>query len=119
MNCPKCTRENKDSAKFCVECGGNLKHETESKPNSDGRRQAERKYAEGKSPILSCILSLVIVGVGQIYNGDVKKGILMFIGAVIGGICTCWAGGFLWLAMAIWSAIDAYRVAAKDAPLWR
>lgn len=60
-----------------------------------------------KSPGVALLLSLLIVGAGQVYNGDVGKGILMFIGCVL-----------LWLVMLgwiinIWSILDAYSVASR------
>jgi TM2 domain-containing membrane protein YozV len=65
--------------------------------------------------VLAAILSAVIVGVGQFYNGDVKKGAIMLVGAVILGAATA---GALWLALAIWSAIDAYQVANGTGKMW-
>ena len=72
-------------------------------------------YAEGKNPVASLIMSLFIVGLGQFYNGDIKKGVLMLAGAIVGGPLTF---GILWIALAIWSAIDAYQVADRNASLW-
>lgn len=81
-----------------------------------GRRQPAMKiYAESKTPILALIFSLVIVGLGQFYNGDVKKGFLMLGGAIVGGLLSF---TLLWWAFSIWSAIDAYRVAKRSIPLW-
>jgi hypothetical protein len=83
-----------------------------------GPSTAPARYAEGRNPVVALILSGVIVGVGQFYNGDHKKGALMFLGAVVAGLFTSWACGFGWFGIAIWSAIDAYRVAKRTAPLW-
>jgi TM2 domain-containing membrane protein YozV len=69
---------------------------------------AAPRTATGKNPVVAAILSALVVGVGQFYNGDVKKGAAMLIGAVLLGVAT---GGLLWLALAIWSAVDAYQVA--------
>jgi TM2 domain-containing membrane protein YozV len=71
--------------------------------------------ATGKNPILAAVLSAVIVGVGQFYNGDFKKGAAMLAGAVILGALTA---GVLWLALAIWSAVDAYQVANGTGKIW-
>lgn len=61
--------------------------------------------ASPKSAGLALILSVLIPGLGQCYNGQIGKGILMFI--------LCFA---LWFAMLgwiiwIWSAADAYHTA--------
>lgn len=63
--------------------------------------------AADKSPGVALLLSFLFVGLGQIYNGEVGKGILMFIGCVL-----------LWLVLLgwiinIWSMIDAYQVAGR------
>jgi len=75
----------------------------------------DRPRPTGKNPVLAAILSAVIVGVGQFYNGDIKKGAIMLIGAVILGAATA---GALWFAAAIWSAIDAYQVANGTGKMW-
>lgn len=66
--------------------------------------------------MLALILSLLIAGLGQFYNGDAKKGALMLGGAVFGGLLSA---SLLWWAMAIWSAYDAYKVASKTKPIWK
>lgn len=60
-----------------------------------------------KSPFLAAVLSLLIVGVGQCYNGQWGKGIVFFILAI--GLWTVLLG---WI-FNLWSIIDAYSV-AKD-----
>jgi len=79
------------------------------------RPLAERPRPTGKNPVVAAILSAVIVGVGQFYNGDMKKGAAMLIGAVLLGAATA---GVLWLALAIWSAYDAYQVANGTGKMW-
>jgi TM2 domain-containing membrane protein YozV len=62
------------------------------------------------------VLSLLIVGLGQFYNGEHKKGALMLGAAIVLGF---FSFGLLWFAVAIWSAVDAYRVARGRGNLWR
>lgn len=62
---------------------------------------------EGKSPGLALILSIVICGAGQMYNGQVAKGILMLVGCVL-----LWLVALGWI-INIWSWIDAYVTAKK------
>ena len=66
--------------------------------------------------ILAAILSLFIPGLGQAYAGDIKKGIIFFIIAVIiGAIATLifqhWIVWLIDLAYAIYAAYDAYQMA--------
>lgn len=60
-----------------------------------------------KSPFLAAILSLLFVGLGQLYNGEVGKGILMFLGCVM-----LWVVMLGWIVN-IWAIIDAYSVANR------
>lgn len=75
-----------------------------------------------KNPWLAFVLSFVITGTGQFYNGENKKGVVMLAGAVTGfgmivsqiendaipednGVVT--AGAILALGSGLWSMIDA------------
>jgi TM2 domain-containing membrane protein YozV len=69
----------------------------------------------GKNPVLALVLSLVICGVGQFYNSDVKKGALMLIGFVLGIFIS---GGLISFGLWVWSMIDAYLVASGKGKVW-
>ncbi|MBU2982660.1 DUF4339 domain-containing protein [Lentibacter algarum] len=60
-----------------------------------------------KAPFVAALLSLLIVGVGQMYNGEVGKGVLMLFGCIL-----LWAAMLGWI-INIWSIIDAYSVANR------
>ena len=120
MVCSACGASNDATAKFCHACGVALGSEPPPPPEQttmrDGpRQQIKRSSPTGKNPVLAAVLSAVIVGVGQFYNGDMKKGAVMLIGAVLLGAATA---GVLWLALAIWSAVDAYQVAKGTGKMW-
>lgn len=123
MFCSACGASNDATAKFCHACGTAIgMSEPPTSPEQSTMRgagvrqqQAVRATPTGKNPVLAAVLSALIVGVGQFYNGDVKKGAAMLIGAVILGAATA---GVLWLALAIWSAIDAYQVAKGTGKMW-
>lgn len=67
----------------------------------------------GGNPILALFLSLIIPGVGQFYNSDVKKGLVMLGVALFGSWLV-----LPWLGMAIWGAIDAWQVASGTGRRW-
>lgn len=124
MFCSACGASNDATAKFCRACGVALGSVPVPPPEQrdpgtmrDGGRRPPNghHHPTGKNPALAAVLSAVIVGVGQFYNGDMKKGAVMLIGAVILGAATA---GVLWLALAIWSAIDAYQVAKGTGKMW-
>jgi hypothetical protein len=68
-----------------------------------------------KSPVLATVLSIFIVGLGQFYNNDWKKGLAMLGGVILLAVPTA---GVAWLGIAIWSAIDAYNVAKGKGKAW-
>lgn len=91
--CPKCKAVNEPSNAFCEKCGGSLKNW-----NSDP------SYAVNKNPVISMLLSFFIPGVGQIYNGDTTKGIVLVVCALFLGTATF---GIIWIACIIYAMIDA------------
>lgn len=61
--------------------------------------------AANKSAGVALILSLLVCGLGQLYNGQIGKGILMFVLMI--GLWFVLLGWAIW----IWSAVDAYKTA--------
>ena len=122
MFCAQCGAPNDAPAKFCFKCGAPLSQGPVA-PEADPRTRGASapvaatgpKTVTGKNPTLATILSLLIVGGGQFYNGDVKKGLTMLVVALVLAGLTAGVG---WLGVAIWSAIDAYRVANGTAQRW-
>ena len=67
-----------------------------------------------KSPGVALVLSLFITGAGQLYNGQIGKGILMFVSVVVcASLAVLVIPAIIWLIIWLWSAIDAYRVAKQ------
>jgi TM2 domain-containing membrane protein YozV len=67
-----------------------------------------------KNPALAAILSFLIPGLGQIYNGEVGKGIIIFVVQIINMLlATVVVGIFLGLGVWLWSIYNAHRVAEK------
>ncbi|MCS3922410.1 TM2 domain-containing membrane protein YozV [Methanococcus voltae PS] len=67
-----------------------------------------------KNPILAGILSFLIVGAGQMYNGQIKKGILLLIAGLISGFLLFFLIGFILLPIVyIYAIYDAYTTADK------
>jgi len=71
---------------------------------SQGTNQAK------KNPILALILSLIICGVGQMYNGQLRKGVIMLVATIIMAIVTLWP---ISLIIVLYSMYDAYTTAQK------
>jgi len=131
MFCPNCGKEIPDGSKFCQYCGAKLSLTGESEGGQvqsvlSEEEQKKRTYEEElirakaqqsakvgtKSPGVAVVLSALWVGIGQIYNGQIGKGVLfiilygvsvllIFVGI---GIVTT---PILWLI----GVIDAYKTA--------
>ena len=95
------------STKFCPECGSPT-------PGNSQANNTSVVVNASKSPGLAAILSFFIVGLGQIYIGLTKKGILLFIGAVISGfLMLILIGWITWLVIWGYGIYDAYNSAEK------
>lgn len=128
MFCSNCGAQSADTAKFCEKCGTALADPAPAAPTVDTRVRgietappapavsaASPQVLAGKNPAIALVLSLVIPGVGQFYNSDIKKGALMLGGAILLGALT---GGLGYVAFWIWSMIDAYQVASGKVRIW-
>lgn len=124
MFCAQCGASNDAPAKFCFKCGTPLAQAppVAPPPVADPRVRGAAMPAAvspavgtGTHPGLATILSLFIPGVGQFINSDAKKGAVMLILALVLFAPTVGLGSF---AIAIWSAVDAYRVATGAAKRW-
>ena len=121
MKCPQCQTENRADSQFCIKCGSSLNVNAplpldQVDGGTRGRHPSvAKRYAQGKDPTLAAILSLILPGIaiGQFYNGDVKKGLVMLVGAIILGFTVM---GYI--AIWVWSVIDAYQVAKGNHNLW-
>jgi TM2 domain-containing membrane protein YozV len=121
MFCSACGAKNEGPARFCLNCGAALGAAAGPAPTGSAMRGAEPVQTGGsvtrseKSPVLAAVLSIFIVGLGQFYNNDWKKGLAMLGGVILLTVPTA---GVAWLGIAIWSAIDAHSVAKGKGKVW-
>ncbi len=119
INCPNCGSENENDSKFCIDCGEALIVKTGRRgPRGTSNKLRKQStniegYVEGKDPKVAAVLSLV-PGLGQLYNGDSRKGLLLLAGALVLGTITV---GIVYLALIAYSGYDAYQVASGDKEL--
>jgi TM2 domain-containing membrane protein YozV len=68
--------------KYCSNCGQQIDEKAEICPEC-GVRQTSAVYREviyqQKNPGLAAVLSALFVGFGQIYNGEIAKGLIMMV----------------------------------------
>lgn len=74
----------------------------------------QTNVAERKNPGLAAVLSFLVVGLGQIYNGQIAKGLLLLVGAIISGVLMLVLIGFVfWFIIWIYAIYDAYNTAKR------
>ncbi len=68
-----------------------------------------------RNPILAAILSFIHAGIGQIYNGQVTKGVIFIVVQAINWALTAVLIGWLLLPIVgLWAIIDAYVTANRN-----
>ena len=139
--CPSCGQEVEEGMKFCKNCGSEINPESVEKKQSKfcsncgfemdintkfcpecgrsttGQLNPNITHAvvnSQKSPALAAILSFLIIGLGQVYLGLTKKGIILFILAIVSGFLMLILVGFvLWLLVWAYAIYDGYNSANK------
>lgn len=96
MYCKNCGKKIDDKAEVCVGCGVKCKQEE-------------------KNPTIAAILSFLFVGLGQIYNGEVAKGIgFMVIAVLLFLTIFVVIGVVLYPAFYIYQIYEAYKTAKTN-----
>ena len=68
-----------------------------------------------KNPTLAAILSFLFMGLGQFYNGEVKKGIIFLVLYIVSIVLMSFFVGFITTPVLwIWGMVDAYKSAKKS-----
>lgn len=102
--CTRCGRA------LCSVCAMNINGKLQCKQCTEqmASNAANTAVVNRKEPLLSLILSFIIPGLGQIYNGQVKKGLVLLVGYIL--LCwTCIAPLVIWL----YCMYDGYTVAGS------
>ena len=95
---------------FCRTCGSEILADAEICPKC-GVRQ---KPNEQKSPAIAAILSFIWVGLGQIYNGQLGKGLLFIVLQIANCFLFAFVIGLITFpAFWIYGIYDAYTTAEK------
>ena len=124
--CPKCgskvtEKQDADSTaqefKFCANCGFKMDKNNKFCPNcgsSPDNPQPTMPIQSDKSSGLAAVLSFLIIGLGQIYLGLTKRGLILFVLAVISGfLMLIYIGWIIWLFVWIYAIYDAYNSGEK------
>jgi len=101
-----------ETTKFCSNCGAEIDKGAEICPKCGVRVKAPT--VGEKSPGLAAVLSFFIVGLGQIYNGQIGKGIVLIICYVISWLLVLILIGLILVPILwIYGIYDAYTTATK------
>ena len=114
MYCQNCGSQLPDSAKFCDRCGAKVGMDTE-RSNSNTEYNMASIMVNKKSEALALILSLLIPGLGQIYNGQVSKGAMMIVAAIVCAVLifVFFPIGILYIVLWIYAMYDAFKDAKE------
>jgi TM2 domain-containing membrane protein YozV len=111
---------NQRRTKFCVNCGAEIDEKAEICPKCGVRvappPTVAPQYAnvERKSEGIAAIASFVFVGLGQIYNGQIGKGIMfLIIGVILVFTMILLIGFLLYPIFWVYNIYDAYNTAKR------
>jgi len=79
--CQNCGRENPPEASFCAGCARPLSRHTSGVPNPSFQKVALPKP---RRVLIALVLSLLFMGFGQIYNGQIRKAVLIWVLLIAG-----------------------------------
>lgn len=142
VNCQNCGEEVVEGAKFCKNCGSEIvvektnKADTKFCSNCGFEMPKATKFCpecgtatamkppvlntttivvrRDKSSALAALLSFLIIGLGQVYLGLTKKGIILFVLAIISGVLMLIIIGWItWLLVWGYAIYDAYSSCEK------
>jgi TM2 domain-containing membrane protein YozV len=115
--CENCGAQVSENTEFCENCGEKtgssgpaLSSPTDASPVTQPLQPDKTAIdLKKKNPFLALVLSLLISGVGQMYNGQVKKGLVLLVGLIIFFVA------FWPIAIIVWlfGMYDAYTTALK------
>lgn len=117
--CPECGKPlANEAANFCDNCGAKLAAAptitVEPQPQPEAGAAGSEPVTlvqpvEEKSTFVAALCSLILPGLGQVYDGKLERGFLIFIGTVIGFFIFIIPGLLVW-AFGIY---DAYTIALQ------
>ncbi|MFA5332428.1 MAG: zinc ribbon domain-containing protein [Methanoregula sp.] len=102
-SCPACGAKVPEPAKFCSECGSPLAVIPAPPGSSAGPAQEKVE----KSTALAVIGSAVFPGLGQVYEGNILRGYIVFLSTFFGFFLFILPGIAVWL----YGVYDAYTTA--------
>ena len=121
---PTDPRERSSDEVFCRDCGAVISRKAEicpecgvrqRDPPSSGLNGAVEQLTGGGNPFVAAVLSALFPGLGQIYNRELEKGLIVIVGSFL-AMFSILVGVGLLLYPAVWlyAIYDAYTVADRQ-----
>lgn len=110
------------NTKYCINCGEEIDARAEICPKCGVRvapppsavQQPQPVITERKNEGIAAVLSFIFTGLGQIYNGQIGKGIMFIIaGAICVLLMIILIGFLLYFVLWVYNIYDAYNTAKK------
>ncbi|WP_244603626.1 zinc-ribbon domain-containing protein [Methanococcoides sp. AM1] len=96
--------------KFCSNCGAEIDEKAVICPKCGVPTGTQDQMLQSpKNPGLAAVLSLLFSGLGQVYNGELRKGIGILVGVVVGWVTFLIPG----LIISVYGVYDAYTTSKK------
>lgn len=116
--CPSCGKPLQPTTPlanaFCPHCGATVDPAAEICPKCGVRIKQSPAATDQKNPWIAAVLSFLFTGLGQIYNGQIGKGIGFIILGVVFALTVIFLIGFiLYPLFWIYNIYDAYKTAKK------
>lgn len=102
--CPKCAQVYDDTWERCFQCNVLLETQEEGKDVIKELKPACQRIEVVESGCAPALISLIIPGTGQMIKGQVGRGVVYLILAIVLGVIT---SGILAIVVAIISCVDA------------
>jgi TM2 domain-containing membrane protein YozV len=104
--------------KYCSNCGEQIDERAEICPSCGVRQSGSVIYQEHifqqKNPGVAAVLSALFVGLGQIYNGEIAKGLMFMVAYFVSIILIFLLIGFITTPLLwIFGIYDAYDTAKR------
>ena len=83
--------------------------------------EANTPAKPARSPVIAGLLSAILPGLGQVWGGEYRRGIIIFLAFVTALLTTIWYAVPVWYILPVvlwaWNIWDALRM-PKGAPIW-
>ncbi|MDD1679876.1 MAG: hypothetical protein LUO93_11925 [Methanomicrobiales archaeon] len=101
--------------KTCPQCGVSYPYEDEICPACGYQVEVPSQHPR-KSPSIAALLSFFFFGGGQIYNGQIRKGIIFFLAIIVGIFIYIIPGAIIWVYGMYDAAVTSSRMNSGAIP---